>query len=156
MSTLETVANKLKKGEAISAVQYVRLEHFSEKKRDRIMSDNGTRICRNILNENPNITLAEKPYIDRNFSTRDLADREELVKMFIRLEEGDINLVLVDDIHELASSFADAITTEDTLFGDFDVVVLDLKHGVLYDSAMEFKEEFYLKMMIDAYVLRNM
>ena len=156
MSTLETVANKLKKGEAISAVQYVRLEHFSEKKRDRIMADNGTRICRNILNENPNITLAEKPYIDRNFSTRDLADREELVKMFIRLEAGDVNLVLVDDIHELASGYAEAMTTEDILFGCFDVVVLDMKHGILYDSAVEFMKEYYLQIMIDAWASHNL
>ena len=127
MSTLELVKNKLADGEPIDAVQYVRLEHFSEKRRDQIAADHGTEVCRRFLDENPNIILKEEPYLDYDFSTLDFQARKNLMKMQNRLVEGDVKLMLVDDMQELLSSYADAIMLG-YLFDNFNGVVLDLKH----------------------------
>lgn len=126
VTIVEIIQKKLCNGDPINAVQYVRLEQFSEKRRDQIAAD-GTEACRKFLDENPNIILKEKPYIDYDFSTLDFQARKNLMKMQSRLVEGDVELMLVDDMQELLSSYADAIMLG-YLFDNFDGVVLDLKH----------------------------
>lgn len=132
MSTLELVKNKLADGEPIDAVQYVRLEHFSEKRRDKIVANHGTKRCKNFLAEHPNIKLVEEPYVDCNFTRRTPSDRKGLMQMFMRLSDGDVKLVLVDDINELVSSSENAISILYFFSEMLDVVLLDMKNGVLF------------------------
>lgn len=143
MSVLETVSNKLKNGEVVNAVQYVRIEHFSERERDRILSDHGTKLCRNFLDGHPNITLVEEPYIDYGFRLLDSCPRDDLMKMLRRLNGGDVELVLIDDLHTLASSHADTLMLG-YLFGDLDVAVLDMKCMDFYDLAEEEVDGYYV------------
>lgn len=155
MKTIEIIQNKLCNGEPINAVQYVRLEQSSNERKRKIKDDNGTSICKKYLDKHPNIVLAEKPYVDCNFLTRNLDDRDELAQMIERLGAKDVDLVLVDDIYELTSSFADSVTTGEIMFRCLDIVVLDMKSGTLYDSTEKFKCEIVLKLIMHACVSQD-
>lgn len=148
MSIMELVKNKLENEEPITAVHYVRLKESSKERRNEIIAGNGTKICQSYLDTFPNIVLVEKPYVDCNSSTRNLEDRKGLVQMAIRLERGDVKLVLVDDIHEIASSYADALSAQEMLFNRLGIIVLDMKEGTVYGSVEKLKVNLFFDLML--------
>ncbi|MCM1222749.1 MAG: recombinase family protein [Lachnospiraceae bacterium] len=143
MSILKTVKKQLKNGEHINAVQYVRLEKSSKNREDKIIANNGTNICKEYLIHHPNICLVEKPYIDYKSIFKERADRKDFLRMLARLKDRNLNLVLVNDIYEFASSPLDIMATQYEMFEKLDVVVLDMKNDILYDSLEEFMKNLY-------------
>lgn len=143
MSILETVKKQLKNGEHVNAVQYVRLEKSSKNREDKVIANNGTKICKEYLANHPNVCLVEKPYIDYKSIFRERADRKAFLRMLVRLKDRNVNLVLVNDIYELASSPLDIMVTQGEMFEKLDVVVLDMKNNILYDSFKEFMSNLY-------------
>lgn len=126
MNKYNEVMKKVQNKEPIKAVHYVKLEHDSDKCRARIMKGNGTKLCRDFLKENQNISLVEAPYIDCEFSTRNLGNRVGFANLYMRLGCGDIDVILVDDIHEICSSFADTLTTVQ-MYDNLGAIIYDIK-----------------------------
>lgn len=134
MNKYNEVMKKVKNKESIKAVHYVKLERDSDKCRARIMAGNGTKLCRNFLKENPNISLMEAPHIDCEFSTRNLGNRVGFANLYMRLGYGDIDVILVDDIREICSSFADTLTTVQ-MYDDLGAIIYDIKGGSIYKAS---------------------
>lgn len=147
MKKLNQIKCRLESGKPIRVLNYVRMERHSEERKKQIIANGGTETCREFLKKHPNIRMAEKPYVDCNYSTRNIGDRIEWSNMSSRFTWKDIDAVIVDDIFELTSSFADAITMQD----NFDVdgmIVYDIRHGIFYDSADKQIEKRYSELML--------
>ena len=134
MTDREKVLDKINNGKPVKAIQYVRLEHDSKLQRNNIWANNGTDLCRAFLAEHPNVALVEYPYVDCRYSTRNLRDRMGWVAMQCHLDDEDIDMVIVDDMHDMISSIADALETS-FLFERPGLVVYEAKSMTLYDSS---------------------
>lgn len=132
--TSNEMLNKLNNGEAVKAVYYKRVGNDLKKLEDRVGLQKMSSLCRVFLKQKPNITLVGEPYIDFRYDTGNLDDRRGFCNMYIELDRaGDINLLIVDDIFDLVSSFKDLYSVE-RLFRMPDIIVYDLSHMELYDS----------------------
>lgn len=147
MNNMDKAATKLENNEPLNVLHYVRLKHDSKERRKKILADNGTYLSKKFLKEHPNVKLMERPFIDCEYSTRNMMDRNEYVNMCGRLQVGDIDMVILDDIDELASSFADCISANDYL-KEFGIVVYDISTEKMYSNLENQMLEHTIYMMI--------
>ncbi len=133
MTKIDRVKTKLMYNEPLNALHYVKLKDDSKEQREKIKAHNGTQLFNKFLKEHPNVRLVEKPYVDCNYYTKSLDDRCGHRFMCQRIEDGGIDMIVVDDIDELGSSYADSMYVDSSLHV-LDMVVYDVSTGILHDN----------------------
>lgn len=58
-------------------------------------------VCENFINKHINVSLCEKPYIDSSVGVRDFAARKPWLDFRARIDEGDIDVIIVSSYKEL-------------------------------------------------------
>ena len=125
--------NKLNRNEKMNAVIYVASSYPTSiglHECDKQLS-----VCEKFVNEHINVSLSEKPYVDSSVGVRDFASRQPWIDFRARIDEGDIDIVLVSSYKEACCRVGGYLGMT-SILNNNPAVIYSIQEDKIYDSEL--------------------